>query len=300
MAEKAPSLWEFGGIGPVRMSKRVWKEMDGDDVYGKAAELSYYFLLALFPALLFLVSLMGMAAGPGTELRASLFQTLGSILPQGSSELVSKTVSEVTQNADGGKLTFGLLTALWAASGGLVALINTLNVVYDVTERRSWWKKRVVALALTLWLSLLIVTSLALVLFGERLAGMAAERLGLGEMGEYALLAVRWGLVLGAMFTAFASVYYYAPNLKRPEWYWISPGAVVGVALWLAVSFAFRLYLQFFNNYSATYGSLGAVIILMLWFYLTGLAVLIGGEVNAEIGHVVEERKEHERALRAA
>lgn len=300
MAKETPSLWEFGGIGPIRLGQRVWKEMDQDDIFGKAAQLSYYFLLALFPALLFLVSLLGMAAGPGTELRASLFETLASILPQGSSELVTKTVGEVTEKAGGGKMVFGLLTALWAAAVGLVALIDTLNAAYDVKERRPWWKKRLVALALTVGLSVLIITALGLVLFGERLAEWAAGAMGLGGVGEYVLLMVRWGLVLGAMFSAFATLYYFAPNLKEPKWYWISPGAAVGVALWLLASFGFRIYLQYFNNYSATYGSLGAVIILMLWFYLSGLAVLIGGEVNSEIGHVVAERAERERTLRAA
>ena len=290
-AEKTPSLWEFGGIGPVRLGKRVWKEMSADDVYGRAAELSYYFLLALFPALLFLVSLLGMLAGPGTELRATLFQGLASILPASSSELVTKTVHEVTEAAGGGKLTFGILTALWAASGGMNALIKTLNIAYEVKETRKWWKEKLVSIALTLGLAFLVIIALTIVLFGGQLTESLAGRLGLGEIFALAWKVLQWPLALAAMLTAFASVYYIAPNLKKPEWYWVSPGAVVGVSLWLAASFAFRLYLEFFNNYSKTYGSLGAVIVLMLWFYLSGLAVLIGGEVNSEIGHAVEERK---------
>lgn len=292
--EKTPSLWEFGGLGPLRLGKRVWKEMGDDDVYGKAAELSYYFLLAVFPALLFLVSLLGMLAGPGSELRASLFQALSSVLPASSSELVAQTVSEVTGSAGGGKLTFGILTALWAASGGMIALIKTLNHAYEVKETRSWGKARLVSIALTLGLAFLIITALTLVLFGGRLAEMASANLGLSEVVETAWKIIQWPLALGAVVLAFALIYYFAPNLKKPEWYWVSPGAVVGVTLWLLASFGFRLYLEFFNNYSKTYGSLGAVIVLMLWFYMSGLALLIGGEVNAEIGHAVEEGKRRE------
>jgi membrane protein len=292
--EKAPSLWKFGGIGPVRLMKRVWKEIEHDDVYGKAAELSYYFLLAVFPALLFLVSLLGFLAGPGTEMRAQLFQALASVLPPSSSDLISKTVNEVSQSAGGGKLTFGILTALWAAAGGMSALMKTLNGAYEVKETRPWWKARLISIVLTIGLSFLIIGALTLVLFGGHLGETVAGRLGLGSAFQVVWSIVQWPLVLGFLLTAFASIYYFAPNIERPEWYWVSPGAVVGVALWLAISFAFRIYLQFFNTYSKTYGSLGAVIILMLWFYLTGLAVLMGGEVNSEIGHVVEEGKQRQ------
>jgi membrane protein len=293
--EKAPSLWEFGGIGPVRLGKRVWKEMSDDDVYGRAAELSYYFLLALFPALLFLVSLLGLLAGPGTDLRQNLFQVLSSVLPQSSSELVTKTVNEVTGAAGAGKLTFGILAALWTASGGMAALIKTLNIAYEVKESRPWWKSRIVSVSLTIGLAFLVIAALTLVLFGGNLGGMLAGKLGLGDIFQVVWNILQWPLVLGFMLTAFACIYYFAPNIKKPEWYWVSPGAVVGVGLWLAASFAFRLYLQYFDSYSKTYGSLGAVIILMLWFYLTGLAVLIGGEVNSEIGHVIEEGKKREK-----
>ncbi|HUS19235.1 MAG TPA: YihY/virulence factor BrkB family protein [Terriglobales bacterium] len=288
-AGKAPSLWGFGGIGPVRLGKRVWHEMSDDDVYGKAAELSYYFLLALFPALLFVVSLLGFFAGPGTALRQTLFQALASIVPQGSSELVSNTVNDVSTAAGTGKLTFGILTALWAASGGMSALISTLNGAYEVKETRPWWKVKLRSIALTITLTLLIIAALTLVLFGGHLGAMVTNRVGLGEIFQTVWNIIQWPIVLATMLTAFATIYYFAPNIKKPEWYWVSPGAVVGVTLWLAISFAFRLYLQYFNTYSKTYGSLGAVIILMLWFYMTGLAVLVGGEVNSEIGHVVEE-----------
>ncbi|HUQ50224.1 MAG TPA: YihY/virulence factor BrkB family protein [Terriglobales bacterium] len=294
--EKAPSLWEFGGIGPIRLGKRVWSELETDDVYGAGAELSYYFLLALFPALLFIIALLGLLAEPGTQLRESLFHMLASVLPKSSSELITTTMSEVTGAAGAGKITFGILAALWAASNGMNALSKTLNRAYDVKETRPWWKVRLVSVLLTIGISFLIIGALTLVLFGGQLAELVAAKSGLGAAFATGWKIVQWPLVLAFLATAFATLYYFAPNLKKPEWYWISPGAVLGLGLWLAISFAFKLYLQFFDNYSKTYGSLGAVIILMLWFYLTALALLVGGEVNSEIGHVVEEGKKREKS----
>ena len=192
----------------------MWAEFSHDDIFGKAAELSYYFLLALFPALLFIVSLLGLLAGPGTELRATLFQTLSSIVPRSSSELVVKTVNEVASVAGGGKLTFGILTALWAASGGLSALMSTLNAAYEVKETRGWIKSHAIALALTLELTFLIIVALTLVLFGGRLATAATTHFGWHGFA-FILQAVQWPLVLGALLLAFASIYYFAPNLSE-------------------------------------------------------------------------------------
>lgn len=298
-SRQKPSLWLFGGIGPIRIAQRTWREMSDDDVYGKAAELSYYFLLALFPALLFIVSLLGLMAGPGTELRARLFQYMASVLPPSSSELVARTIGEVSAAAGGGKLTFGIVAALWAASGGLSALMSTLNAAYGVRETRGWLKSRGIALALTIEIAVLIIAALTLVLFGGQLGEWVAGKVGLGEVFAVAWKILQWPVVLVFLLTAFGSVYYFAPNLKAPEWYWVSPGAVVGLLVWMLASLGFRVYLQYFNSYSKTYGSLGTVIILMLWFYLSGLAVLIGGEVNSEIGHAIEEQeagREHRRA----
>lgn len=289
------SMWGFGGIGPVRLAKRTWHEIGEDDVLGKAAELAYYFLLALFPALLFMVSLLGMMAGPGTEMRDRLFQVLTSVLPPSSSNLVTSTIDQISSAAGGWKLAFGLLTALWAASGGLAALIGALNVAHDVTESRPWWKKRSVAVLLTLELATLTIIALSVVLFGGRVGQWLSGKFGLGEAFALVWQFAQWPLALLAMLTAFASIYYFAPNLRNRNWFWVSPGAVIGLLLWLAVSFGFRLYLQYFNTYSKMYGSLGAVIVLMLWFYLSGLAILVGGEVNSEIDHALEEAEQRQR-----
>jgi membrane protein len=290
---KPESLWKFGGLTPFNLMKRVWNESNDDDIWGRAAELSYYFLLALFPMLLFLVSVLGFFAGPGSELRNSLFEYLSKAMPASAGDLVNKTMNEVSSSAGGGKLAFGILAALWAASNGMGAIVKTLNIAYDVDETRPWWKQRAIAVGLTVGLSVLILGALTLVLFGGQIGEAIAAKVGLGAAFAIGWKILQWPIVLAVMFFAFAIVYYLAPNLKKPAWHWISPGAAVGLILWLAASVAFRFYLQFFNSYSKTYGSLGAVIILMLWLYLSGLAILAGGEFNSEITNAAAARDEH-------
>jgi membrane protein len=293
------SLWKLGGLSPYQLIMRVWKQMDDDDVSIRSAALSYYFLLALFPLLLFLVTLLGFMAGPGSQLRNNLLANLGRLMPASAFDVVSRTLSEVNRAAGGGKLIFGVLAALWAASNGMSAIVSTLNVAYRVRETRPWWKSRlVVSVGLTIALSVLVLMALTLVLFGGQIGEAVAAKMGLGAAFTLAWKIVQWPVVIFFMLLAFAIVYYFAPNLKDPAWYWISPGAVVGLFLWLAGSLAFRVYLHYFNSYSKTYGSLGAVIILMLWFYLTGTAIVVGGEVNSQIGRATEEKEQREARSR--
>jgi membrane protein len=284
MAEKA-TAWGLGGLSVKELGKRVWSEMQEDEVFGRSAQLSYYFLLALFPLLLFLTALIGYFAGADSELRANLFEYLRVVLPGEASELIQTTVSDVTQGSGGGKLSFGILAALWAASNGMGAVSESLNVAYDVKETRPWWRARLNAVILTVALAFLIISALVLVLYGHDIAENLAARLGLGTAFEWTWKILQWPLVLAFVLLAFALIYYLAPDLHDQAWKWVTPGSIIGVLLWLAVSFVFKLYLTFFNSYSATYGSLGAVIILMLWFYFTGAAILIGGEINSEIEH---------------
>ncbi|MCU1285974.1 MAG: rbn [Acidobacteriales bacterium] len=289
------SLWKLGGLTPIRLVKNVGTQISEDEVADRSAALSYYFLASLFPLLLFLMTLFGFLAGPGSQLRNTLMTDMARLMPGSASELVSKTLSEVNRSATGLKLILGLLASLWAASSGVSAIINALNIAYRVKETRPWWKTRlVVSVGLTIALSVLVIAALGLVLFGGTLGESVATKLGLGGAFTLAWKIVQWPLIFGFMLLAFAMVYYYAPNLKEPEWYWISPGAAVGLVLWLVGSLAFRVYLHYFNSYNATYGSLGAVIILLLWFYITGAAILIGGEVNSQIGHAAEERQKRE------
>lgn len=279
------SLWKLGGLSWGALGKRVWKEIQKDEVFGRAAQLAYYFLLALFPLLLFLTSVIGLMMGAQTELRQSLFSYLAKVLPSSASQLVSTTVTEVSAASGGGKIAFGILAALWAASNGMGAITEALNIAYDVKESRPWWRQRLTAIALTIALSVLIISALALVLYGGHIADYIAANYGYSQVFTTAWKILQWPIVLGFVLLSFALIYYFAPDVRDQRWIWITPGSVIGVALWLLVSFCFRIYLHFFDSYSATYGALGAVIVLMLWLYLTGAAILIGGEVNSEIEH---------------
>jgi membrane protein len=280
----------LGGLSWKELAKRVYAETMDDDVLGRSAQLSYYFLLALFPALLFLTSLLGALAGKDSQLREGLFSYLSAVLPGDASKLVSQTVTDVTQSSGGGKLSFGILATLWAASNGMGAISESLNAAYDLKETRPWWKVRLTAVGLTLALTFLIVTSLVLVLYGHDMADAVAGKFGLGAAFAIAWKVLQWPLVFVFVLMAFAIIYYFGPAARDQDWKWITPGAGVGVVLWLVISFAFKAYLSFFNSYSATYGSLGAVIILMLWFYFTGTAILVGGEINSEIENEMAKR----------
>ncbi|MFZ0751146.1 MAG: YihY/virulence factor BrkB family protein, partial [Pyrinomonadaceae bacterium] len=284
------SMWTLNGLSWKKMAVRVWNEMNRDDVFGDAAKLAYYFLLALFPLLIFLTSAIGLIVGSETSMRNTLFQYLARVMPSSAFQLIDSTMLEVANSSSAGKLSFGLLLALWAASNGMGAITEALNTAYDVEETRAWWKRRLAAVLLTVGLSVLIIAALAMVIGGGRLADYLAAVFGFSSAFTWVWKLLQWPLALGFMLAAFALIYYVAPDLRDQDWKWITPGSVIGVVLWLLASFGLKGYLHFFNSYSTTYGSLGAVIILMLWLYLTGLAVLIGGEVNAEIENLAAQR----------
>ncbi|HEY0764661.1 MAG TPA: YihY/virulence factor BrkB family protein [Pyrinomonadaceae bacterium] len=286
------SLWKLGGLSWRELGKRVWAEVQGDNVFGRAAELSYYFLLALFPFLIFLTSIIGFVLGSGTGTRHALFEYLARIMPPSAFQLIDNTMTEISTASGGGKLSFGILAALWAASNGLGAITESLNTAYDLKESRPWWKQRLTAIGLTSALSVLIIGALILVVAGGHIAEWLAATYGFGPVFPLTWKIIQWPAVLACMTFAFALIYYFAPDFRKQAWQWLTPGSVIGVVLWLLVSLGFRVYLHFFNSYSATYGSLGAVIVLMLWLYLTGAAVLIGGEVNSEIENAAAKQGE--------
>ncbi|HEY0546504.1 MAG TPA: YihY/virulence factor BrkB family protein [Pyrinomonadaceae bacterium] len=277
------SLWGLGGLTWKDLARRVWSEIQEDDVFGRSAQLAYYFLLALFPLLLFLTSVIGLVMGSGTGLRHSLFNYLSQVLPGSAFKLVDSAMYEVSAGSSGGKVAFGILGALWAASNGMGAITQALNVAYDVEESRPWWKQRLTAVGLTVALSVLIISALVLVLYGGRIVEHMASGYGFGEVFTLTWKVLQWPIALAFMLVAFALIYYLAPDLHDQKWTWVTPGSAIGVGLWLLISFGFRLYLHFFDSYSKSYGSLGAVIVLMLWLYLSGAAILTGGEVNSEI-----------------
>ena len=283
------SMWKLGGLTWKALLKRIWTQLSEDDVFGRAAQLSYFFLLALFPLLLFLTTLLGYLAETGTELRNNLLAYLSAVMPASASELIHTTIDEVSEAAGGGKLSFGILATLWAASNGMGAISESLNAAYNVKETRPWWKSRLTSVGLTIALAVLILTALTLMFYGSSIAEKLAASFGFGTAFTVTWKIAQWPIVLAFVLFGFSLIYYFAPDLHDQDWKWVTPGSVLGVVLWLLVSFGFRTYLSYFNSYNATYGSLGAVIILMLWFYLSGAAILIGGEINSEIENAAAE-----------
>lgn len=283
------SIWNLGGLTPAQLARMVWQTADEDNILGRASELAFNFLLALFPLLLFLISLFGLFASGRVQLRADLFFYLAQVLPPPAFDLVTKTIREVMLNSSGGKLTFGIVFAAWAASGGMTTMISTLNGAYHIRESRSWIKTHLISVGLTIAISVLVVAAMALVLGGNYVADFLGERLGIGSALLIAWEVFLWPAAVFFLVLSFALIYYIAPDVKEQYWYWITPGSIFGVTIWLLASMGLRAYLHFFNLYSRTYGSLGAIIILMLWFYVTGLAFLLGGEINAALEHSAAE-----------
>jgi membrane protein len=172
--------------------------------------------------------------------------------------------------------------ALWSSSAALVAITDSLNRVYDIEEGRSWWKTRLTAILLTIALAVFVLVAIFLVMVGPTLAEWLASQMGLGTAFEITWKILQWPVVLALIAVGIGLIYYVAPDAEQ-DWEWITPGAVLATVLWLVASLAFKIYVANFADYNATYGSLGGLIVLLLWFYLTGLAILIGAEMNAEI-----------------
>jgi membrane protein len=270
----------FGGLGVKELAARVWRESNEDKVWGSAAELAYYFLFALFPMLIFLTNLVGFLP----EIQSNIMSALAKALPPEALNLVEKTLLDVRANSNGGLLSFGIIGTLWSASGGVVSLMDSLNVAYDVREGRSFWKQRLISVALTIGLSLLIILGTMLIMFGDKFSLWLSRALGLGATFKLLWHMVDYLLGLGLILSGIEVFYYFGPNVKQ-KWRWTSVGGVFAVVAVLLGSVIFSFYLRYAPSYSATYGSLGAVIVLMLWLYIFGLVLLIGGEINAEIGH---------------
>ena len=283
------SPWKLGGLTAWQLAKRVWTEFSEDEVTDRAAGLAYYFLFALFPALLFLTSLLGLLPIP--NLTQQLMAYLSQALPGDAASIVEKTLNEIVSGARGGLLSIGALGALWASSNGLSSFMTALNVAYDVPETRSFLKRKALAVGLTVMFSAFVLMALILMVFGPKIGEMVASWVGLGTLFPIVWNIVSIPIVIFLVVFAVALVYWLAPAAEQ-HFRWVTPGSAVAVLLWLVMSLGLRYYVQNFGNYSATYGSIGGVILLMLWLYLSGIALLLGAEINSEIEHAAAERGE--------
>ncbi|HKP12509.1 MAG TPA: YihY/virulence factor BrkB family protein [Blastocatellia bacterium] len=283
---KRPRRWGFSFDVMKRVARRAWRESGEDNVLGAAAELGYYFLLALFPMLIFLTSLIGFLP----DVQESIFHQIRRMAPPEAMRVVSQTMQDVASNSGGGLLSFGILGTLWAASTGTAALIDTLNRAYEVKETRSYWKVRLIALGLTLGLSLVVVIGSAIIMLSDRLPVWIGRLMGVSGSWLGWWTAVDYLLGLALLVAAAGTIFRFGPDLKG-RCRWLSPGAVFAAVASAFASWLFSVYLRVAPSYSATYGSLGAVIVLMLWLYLIGLVILIGGEINNEIEKLTCEPK---------
>ncbi len=282
------SMWNFGGLTTRQLAERVRAAIDRDEVFDRAAALAYYFLLALLPLLFVALSILGTVAHGNPQFRQQLITYMSSIMPGQASQVISQSLEEIMRANGGATISLGLLAALWTASGGMTAVQQALNATHDVRESRKYWVAKGVALWLTAAVSALVVVALVLILYGPAIANAIFGTVGLANVVGWIWKIVQWPVAVFFVILAIELMYYAAPDVHKREWQWLTPGSVLGVAVWLLASFAFRVYLSFFNSYSKTYGSLGVLVILMLWFYITGFAILAGSEVNAEIMNAEE------------
>jgi membrane protein len=262
----------------IDFSKRVWHEIQEDRVFTGAAALAYFLLLAVFPGAIFVLSLLPYLPIP--HMQQAIMDLLHQILPAQSATLFAETVRNIVSDRKGGLLTFGFVFTLWSASTGMYAIVQQLNVAYDVTERRPFWKVQGTALVLMLLFVLLVIGSLSLVIFGGVVQSWLASSIGWSAPLLVFFATLRWIVIGVALLLALAIIYRFGPDVSA-KFRLVSPGNVVAAILIAVISIGVQFYvLKFGKNYSATYGSLGAVIILMLWLYLAGVAILIGGEIN--------------------
>jgi membrane protein len=285
------SMWDLQGVPVMEVVKRTWTGIDNDSLFGRASQLAYSFFAAIFPALIAMSSLMGLIAQSSGQLYFKLLSKIGQLIPPSAFALVAETFQQTTSASTTGKVTFGLLFALFSASVGISAIQDTLNSVYKVRETRAFWKARLQAIGLTLMVAALIIVALLTLFVGD----WAAHHMETMFRGAYVLSMVfrvmYWAFACLVMVLSFEVMYYFCPDVQHHRWRWFTPGGCIGLLGWIAGSVGLRVYLHYFNSYSVTYGSLGAVIILLLWFYLTGAMILLGGEVNSEIEHAVAEKK---------
>ncbi len=269
--------------------KRTVNDSIEDGITGLAAQLAYYFFLALFPALLFLVALASFF--PLQQAMDQITGALTRFAPGDVVAIVQQQLSAISDSKNGGLLTIGFLGTLWSTSSAMTGIIDTLNKAYEITEGRPWWKVRLLAIALTVAVGLFILVSFTLIVVGPQVAERLAESAGLGAAFEWTWKIAQWPVVFLLVAVAIGFVYYFGPDAEQ-QWEWITPGSLVATLLWIAGSLGFRFYVTNFANYNETYGTIGGIIIALLWLYITGLSILVGAEMNAEIEHASPHGKE--------
>jgi membrane protein len=263
---------------------KIWKKLAEDDIFARAAQLAYYWLFSIFPLLIFLTTLLAFLPMRRRDLDQWI-GALSAVLPPEAYTLLNNTFQQIASRQRGGLLSFSILLMLWSSSSGMEAIINALNRAYATRPARAWWKVRLLAITLTLGLAVFIISALALIFFGEIIGAQMARVFGFSRTFETIWAVAQLPIIIALTLLGVELIYYFAPNIDRgrdgKRWEWFTPGALFAVGLWLLISFGFRFYVSRFGHFDATYGALGGVMVLMLWLYLTGVAILVGGEINS-------------------
>ncbi len=281
-------LRDLRDLTSFRALKATVQEFQRDDALGIAAQLAYYLILALFPFILVLVSLLGTFGSE--ELASEVLAYFQRVMPEQAYEIIRDyTANIISGKAEApGLFTFGILFTIWAASGAFAALINALNRAYDVQETRPFWKVRGIAILMMLGLSVLVLIGVLLLVLGPQIGTAIANVFGLEETFLLVWDIARWPAALFFMIFTVALLYYFAPDVDQP-FRWITPGGLIGVLLWVLASVAFNFYVSNFGSYNKTYGSIGAVIVLLLYLYISSLTILFGATLNATLVRMKEE-----------
>jgi membrane protein len=261
---------------------RTLKEFIADNGLGLAAQLAYYFFFSLFPALLVGIALASFF--PLEHFLDRIVRTLGGVVPADVIAIIQEQITKISHGDSSGILTFGLVLALWSSSAAMMGMVDALNRAYDIEDSRAWWRIRLLALVLTLALAAFVLIAFALVLLGPTAADHVARMTGLGPVFAWTWKILQWPVILALVALGTGIVYYFAPDAEQ-EWVWVTPGSVLTTALWLLASLGFKYYVTNFGAYTETYGAIGGVMVLLLWFYISGLVMLLGAELNAEIEH---------------
>ena len=273
----------------IDFARNLWREIEDDHVFDGAAVLAYFFLLAVFPAAIFVLSLLPLLPIP--HLQQAILDLLYQVLPEQSANFFKETVRYVASEGTEAFLTFGVIFTLWSASMGIYATMEQLNVVCDVKERRPFWKARGIAILLMVFFVLLVIGALSLVIFGGVAQSWTASIIGRSQPLLIFFATLRWIIIAVGLLLALAVTYRFGPNVNL-QFRFISAGSMAAAGLIALASIGFRFYASKFGNYSATYGNLAAMVILMLWMYMAGLALLVGCEINTILHRNRSEQSE--------
>ncbi len=286
-------------LGLVELLKRLVKEIQEDHLAAFAGNLTYKGLFALFPFLVFLLSLLGLFGAP--DLLRDLIDQARVVLPSGAVNLLEDQLLGIAGSRAQGAFTLGaivsLLLALWGVSGAFRSVMEAMNVMYEIEEERPFWKQLLISVFLSLGIAALLIFALVLVVFGPEIGGAVADAVGLGSVFQLVWNIVQWPVLIFLVVFAFALVYYYAPDVEQ-RFKWTSPGSIVAVLMWLIFSLLFSIYVERSGSFNATYGTFAGIIILMLYIYYSAFIMLVGAQLNQVIEeHIPEGKDEGEKTL---